>query len=159
MPSCWPGSSRRTRAPGKASTATFMIDLPQQLDATRYWQELYQQPLPFWQAALDQIMGAHQLERSPWTRAALGRNIVFVSPTAVIKLGPPMWAGEMAREAAALNAIAGRLPVTTPTLLAVGALDRWEHLVQAPLMGTKLHAIWAELGASDRAALASSMAR
>jgi hypothetical protein len=33
-----------------------MIDLPQQLDATRYWQELYQQPLPFWRAALDQIM-------------------------------------------------------------------------------------------------------
>lgn len=58
-------------------------------------------------------------------RAALGRNVVFVSPTAVIKLGPPMWAGEMAREATALSAIAGRLPAATPTLLAIGALDRW----------------------------------
>lgn len=131
-----------------------MIDLTQQLDATRYWQELYQQPLPFWQAALDRIMGEHGLERSPWTRAALGRNIVFVSPTAVIKLGPPMWAGEMAREAAALRAVAGRLPVATPTLLAIGALGRWEYLVQTPLRGTNLHVIWAELGASDRAALA-----
>lgn len=131
-----------------------MIDLPQQLDATRYWQELYQQPLPFWQAALDQIMREHQLERSPWTRAALGRNIVFVSPTAVIKLGPPMWAGEMVREAAALRAIAGRLPVATPTLLAVGTLDRWEYLVQTPLPGTNLHAIWVELGVSDRVAIA-----
>src|SRR5690349_24416734 len=111
MPSCWPGSSRLTRALGNTSTTTTMIDLPQQLDATRYWQELYQQPLPFWQAALDQIIGEHQLERSPWTRAALGRNIVFVSPTAVIKLGQPMWAGEMAREAAALSAVAGQLPV------------------------------------------------
>ena len=131
-----------------------MIDLPQQLDATRYWQELYQQPLPFWQTALDQIIGEHQLERSPWTRAALGRNIVFVSPTAVIKLGPPMWAGEMAREAAALGAIAGRLPVATPTLLVIGALDRWEYLVQTPLPGANLHALWAGLGASERAALA-----
>jgi hygromycin-B 7''-O-kinase len=131
-----------------------MINLPQQFDATRYWQELYEQPLPFWQAALDQIMGEHGLERSPWTRAALGRNVVFVSPTAVIKLGPPMWAGEMAREAAALSALAGRLPVATPTVLAIGALDRWEYLVQTPLPGINLHAIWAELGVSDRVALA-----
>jgi len=72
----------------------------------------------------------------------------------VIKLGPPIWVGEMAREAAALSTIAGRLPIGTPTLLAVGALGRWEYLVQAPLPGTSLHAIWAELGASDRAALA-----
>lgn len=142
------------RAPGSASTVTAMIDLPQEFDSTRYWQELYQQPLPFWQAALDRIMGEHQLERSRWTRAALGRNVVFVSPTAVVKLGPPMWAGEMAREAAALSAIAGRLPVATPNLLAVGALGHWEYLVQTPLPGTNLHAIWAELGASDRAALA-----
>jgi hypothetical protein len=70
MPSCLRGSSGPTRAPGNASTATFMIDLPQQLDATHYWQELYQQPLPFWQAALDEIAGEHQLERSLWTRAA-----------------------------------------------------------------------------------------
>src|SRR3954453_6179488 len=119
MPSCWPGSSGPTRALGNASNATAMIDLPQQLDAEHYWQELYQQPLPFWQAALDQIMGEHQLERSPWTRAARARNVVFVSPAAVIKLGPPMWVGEMAREAAALGALAGRLPVATPTLLAV----------------------------------------
>jgi len=68
--------------PGNAITATAMINLPQQLDATRYWQEPYDQPLSFWRAALDQITGEHQLERSPWTRAALGRNIVFVSPTA-----------------------------------------------------------------------------
>lgn len=131
-----------------------MIDLPKQFDATRYWQELYQQPLPFWQAVLDWIMREHQLERSSWTRAALGRNVVFVSPTAVIKLGPPMWAGEMAREAAALGVVAGRLPVATPTLLAIGALGRWEYLVQTPLPGANLHAIWAELDATARVALA-----
>jgi hygromycin-B 7''-O-kinase len=131
-----------------------MPTLPQQVDSTRYWQELYPQPVTFWQAALDRIMAKHQLVSGPWTRAALGRNIVFVSPTAVVKLGPPMWQGEMEREAAALSAIAGRLPVPTPTLLAYGALDGWDYLVQAPLPGTNLRAIWAELDAAARSALA-----
>jgi hygromycin-B 7''-O-kinase len=131
-----------------------MHPLPQQVDFARYWQELYRQPLPFWQPALDQIMAEHQLVANPWTRAALGRNIVFVSPTAVIKLGPPMWQGEMQREAAALSTVAGRLPVTTPTLLACGELDGWDYLVQAPLPGTNLHAIWAGLDSTARTALA-----
>jgi aminoglycoside phosphotransferase (APT) family kinase protein len=30
-----------------------MHTLPQQVDSARYWQELYRQPLLFWQAALD----------------------------------------------------------------------------------------------------------
>jgi hygromycin-B 7''-O-kinase len=131
-----------------------MHPLPQQVDTARYWQELYRQPLPFWQPALDHIMAEHQLAASPWTRAALGRNIVFVSPTAVVKLGPPMWQGEMQREAAALSTVARRLPVTTPTLLACGELDGWDYLVQAPLMGTNLHAIWAGLDSTARTALA-----
>jgi hygromycin-B 7''-O-kinase len=131
-----------------------MTYLPQQVDSTRYWQELYRQPLAFWQTALDRIMVEQQLVSSTWTRAALGRNIVFVSPTAVIKLGPPIWQGEMQREAAALSTVAGRLPVATPVLLAVGELDGWGYLVQTPLRGTNLRAIWAELDAADRAALA-----
>jgi hygromycin-B 7''-O-kinase len=131
-----------------------MHTLPQQVDSTRYWQDLYRQPLAFWQAALDQIMREHQLISSLWTRAALGRNIVFVGPTAVVKLGPPIWQGEMQREAAALSTVTGRLPVTTPSLLAYGELDGWDYLVQAPLPGTNLRAIWAELDAAARAALA-----
>jgi hygromycin-B 7''-O-kinase len=131
-----------------------MHTLPHQVDSTRYWQELYHQPLAFWQATLDQIMAEHQLVSSPWARAALGRNIVFVSPTAVIKLGPPIWRGEMEREVVALTTIAGRLPVTTPSLLAYGELDGWDYLVQAPLMGANLRAIWAELDSAARAALA-----
>ena len=131
-----------------------MDTLPHQVDSTRYWQELYRQPLAFWQAALDRIMAEHQLVSSSWTRAALGRNIVFVSPTAVIKLGPPIWRGEMQREATALSAIVGRLPVATPALLAVGQLDGWDYLVQTPLPGTNLRTVWTELDAATRAALA-----
>ena len=56
-----------------------MHTLLQQVDSARYWQERYRQPLPFWQAALDRIMAEHRLVSSPWTRAALGRNIVFAA--------------------------------------------------------------------------------
>jgi hygromycin-B 7''-O-kinase len=131
-----------------------MTYLPQQFDTAHYWQQLYRQPLSFWQAALGRIMAEHQLVPTAWTRAALGRNIVFVSPTAVIKLGPPIWQGEMEREAAALSAVAGRLPVAAPTLLAVGTLDSWGYLVQTPLPGTNLRTIWVELEPAARAALA-----
>jgi hypothetical protein len=59
------------------------------------------------------------------------RNVVFLSPIAVVKLGPPCWLGDIAREAEALNAIAGRLPAQTPTVLALGTLDGWEYLITA----------------------------
>lgn len=128
--------------------------LPQQFGAAHYWQELYRQPLLFWQAALDHIMAEHQCTPTSWTRASLGRNIVFLSPTAVIKLGPPNWQGEMGREATALKAVSGRLPLATPTLIAVGTFDDWEYLIQTPLSGTNLHTIWADLDAAARTALA-----
>lgn len=131
-----------------------MSYLPQQFDADHYWQDLYQRPLPFWQPALDRVAAEHQLAATAWTRASLGRNIVFVSATAVVKFGPPFWQGNMEREAAALRAVAGRLPVATPTPLAIGTLDRWEYLVQAPLPGTNLHTIWKELSPAARATLA-----
>jgi hypothetical protein len=41
---------------------------------------------------------------------------VFLGTEVVVKFGPPFWLGDMAREAAALQFVAGRLPVTTPTL-------------------------------------------
>ncbi len=131
-----------------------MSYLPQQFDENHYWQDLYQQPLQFWQSALDQVMTTHELVAAPWTRASLGRNIVFVSQTAVVKFGPPFWEGNMEREAAALNAVAGRLPVATPTALASGTLDTWEYLVQRPLPGSNLHAIWQELPLATRTTLA-----
>jgi hygromycin-B 7''-O-kinase len=128
--------------------------LPQPIDSALYWRDIYKQPLPFWQPALAAIATSHDLPSEPWTRAALGRNIVFSNSTTVVKLGPPCWPGEMAREVAALRFVAGRLPVATPTLVASGTLDGWDYLVQEKLPGINLWQLWTELDSSARARLA-----
>jgi hypothetical protein len=97
--------------------------LPQPVDSDRYWRDVYKRALPVWQPALAEIAAAHHLPSESWTRAALGRNVVFASPSTIIKLGPPHWPGEMAREVAALEFLKGKLPFATPALLANGTLD------------------------------------
>ncbi len=69
----------------------------------------------------------------------------FPNATTVVKLGPPCWPGEMAREVAALRFVAGRLPVATPTLVANGTLDGWDYLVQQKLPGSNLWQLWPQL--------------
>jgi hygromycin-B 7''-O-kinase len=131
-----------------------MQSLPQNIDNDTYWRDIYKQPLPFWQQALTQIAMVHDLDADTWTRATLGRNIVFYTPELVVKLGPPCWSGEMAREIAALGFVAGRLPVATPVLVASGTLDGWEYLVQERLPGTNLWELWSKLDSDNRATLA-----
>ncbi len=128
--------------------------LPPSVDYEHYWRDVYHQPLPFWEAALRHVAAQHGLSTDGWTRAALGRNVVFLHAEAIIKFGPPCWAGDITREAAALQFVAGRLPIATPTLLAVDVLDGWEYLIQARLPGTNLWELWKALSSAQRAALA-----
>jgi hygromycin-B 7''-O-kinase len=128
--------------------------LPTTVVAERYFPDLHGQPLAFWRAALTALAARHGLPDGPWERAALGRNIVFLGPTAVVKLGPPCWPGDMAREADALEHVAGRLPVATPAVLAHGSLESWEYLITSRCHGVNLHTLWRELGPRARAGLA-----
>jgi hygromycin-B 7''-O-kinase len=131
-----------------------MPTLPSTVDAERYYDTIYREPLAFWQPALDEIARRHELPAGPWERASLGRNIVFLSDTVVVKLGPPCWPDEMPYEVTVLQDIAGRLPVQTPALLAHGNLDYWDYLVQARLPGTNLHSLWNTLPPVERIDLA-----
>jgi hygromycin-B 7''-O-kinase len=128
--------------------------LPASVRPDRYFPDVHGQPLPFWRGALGAIAARHGLPDGPWERAALGRNVVFLGQEIVVKLGPPCWPGEMAREAAALGFVAGRLPVQTPAALALGSLEGWEYLVQRRLPGASLHALWPSLPPAARAELA-----
>jgi len=128
--------------------------LPTNINHEHYWRDVYGQPLPFWEAALAHVAIRHDLPPTPWTRASLGRNVVFLGADVIVKFGPPCWAGDMAREAAALQFVAGRLPVTTPTLAAQGMLDGWEYLIQHRLPGTNLWEVWTQLDSMERADLA-----
>jgi hygromycin-B 7''-O-kinase len=128
--------------------------LPQNIDDDIYWRNVYKQPLSFWELGLREIARLHDLPIEGWTRAALGRNVVFLSPIAVIKLGPPCWPDEMPREAAALQYVCGRLPVATPKLIATGTLDGWDYLVEECLPGRNLRELWQELETPVRLKLA-----
>ena len=44
----------------------------------------------------------------------------------------------MAREAAALKYVAGRLPVVTPVVVAEGRIEGWDYLMQEWLPGVSL---------------------
>lgn len=128
--------------------------LPTIVDDIHYWRDVHKQPFPFWEAALMEVGARHHLPTTGWTRATLGRNVVFLSSHVVIKFGPPHWAGAMAREAAAMQRVATRLPVATPALVAVGTLDGWEYLIQHRLPGANLWELWQQLESTQRAELA-----
>jgi len=128
--------------------------LPSDLSYEHYWEAIYHLALPFWQPAIDAICNRHGLPARGWERAALGRNIVFLSDSLIIKLSPPFWVHEIPREAAALSFVQERLPVATPTPLATGEIDSWHYLVEARLPGTLMRSIWATLQPHEKQALA-----
>jgi len=102
--------------------------LPNNFSNPTYWKEIYPQPLACWQASLDRITRRHFRQTVRWERALLGRNIVFMSETWVIKLGPPGWVEDSPREITALQWVAGRLPVQTPDLIHTGIALRFRFL-------------------------------
>ena len=75
----------------------------------------------------------------------------------VLKLYPPCFAGESDTESAALVALAGRLPVETPELVARGELDGWRYLLMTRLPGESLAARWTDLSPADRLGLAATL--
>ncbi len=133
--------------------------LPTTVDRDTYWNSIYHQKLPFWQAALTSIANQYDLSGDGWQRAALGRNVVFLSEQAVIKLGPPSWKGEMGREACALQFVCDQLPVASPRLIGDGTLSGWDYLVQTRLPGTYLNQLWTELDSKERIAIAEQHGR
>lgn len=133
--------------------------LPERVTIDEYWDAIYRRPLPFWEPALAHVAARHGVGQVPWTRATLGRNVVFLNSTTVIKFGPPFWTGNMPREAAALRFVEGRLPVATPPVVAEGTLEGWEYLIQERLPGTNLWELWGRLSSTERAGLAEQHGR
>lgn len=84
-------------------------------------------------------------------REGLGTNVVFaVGADRVVKLFPPLWAGEIAVERAGLAHVAGRLSVPTPEVTAEGELEGWPYLVLTRVAGVPLARAWGALDARAR---------
>jgi hygromycin-B 7''-O-kinase len=134
--------------------------LPSAVTPGDYWGVWHPEPVDRWRPALDAIRSRHGLPADDWARFPRGRNAVFaLGERLVVKLVPPLWTPDAAREAAALVAVWATLPVTTPELLAVGEIDGWSYFVQRRLPGTVLADIWASLDSAQRQRVAHQQGR
>jgi hygromycin-B 7''-O-kinase len=94
----------------------------------------------------------HGLPGARLRRERLGTNVVFgAGPRHLVKLFPPLWAGEQGVERAALGHVAGRLSVATPEVAAEGELEGWSYLVLTRVPGTPLVDVWGRLAPEARA--------
>jgi len=128
--------------------------LPTNFSNATYWEEIYPQPLTYWQGSLDTITRRHFRETVRWERASLGRNVVFLSETWVLKLGPPGWVEDTPRETSALRWVTDQLPVQTPELIQTGFLEEWSYIIQRRLPGRNLHELWKTLDQEQRERIA-----
>jgi hygromycin-B 7''-O-kinase len=115
------------------------------LDEPAYWAGVHGQPVAFWQPALDVICQNHNLVNGQWQRFSLGKNAVFALNDLVVKLSPPFWVDDLRCETEVLRFIAGKLPVATPDVVAVGELDTWAYLVMSRVPGEALQGRWSQL--------------
>ena len=128
--------------------------LPDYLQESDYWQSIYKQPLGYWQATLDMIALHHHLSAAAWVRFSSGKNIVFACGEVVIKISPPFWREDLWNEVEALQFVNGRLPVTTPDVIATGEIGQWGYLIMSRAVGESMRQHWTAITPAERVILA-----
>lgn len=130
--------------------------LPKVHDAAGFAATLFESD--HWAPAVDTVAARHRLD-GPFVQSENGSTVVFLSPTACIKMHPPLpgFVASHRREVAALTSIDGALPVPTPTLIAEGELDGWAYFVSTRIRGTPIDASWDTLDAPTRQRLATEL--
>lgn len=120
--------------------------------------KVYGWPVERFSEVLESLRVRHVLPRAVWRRFSLGRNLVFALGEAfALKLVPPFWAHDAAREAEALRAVHGRLSVFTPELVASGRLGGeggWAYLVTHFVRGRQIGWAFGDLSEAERVTLA-----
>lgn len=112
-------------------------------------------PLADWEPALRTIAARHDLPAGPFTRFDRGESPVFaLGDDFVIKLPPALMAPFFRRETDALTLLNGYPAPPTPRLLAQGTIEDWSYLVMTRIAGRPLSAVWPEVPADQRPALA-----
>lgn len=106
-------------------------------------------------AAVAAVGARHGFDVSHSARSPRGTSPVFLTDDRAVKLIPPPWAHELAREVAALERVHNRLPARTPAVLATGALDDWRYLVTERLPGVSLREVAQTLSPAARVAVAA----
>jgi hygromycin-B 7''-O-kinase len=85
------------------------------------------------------------------------RPVYALGPELVLKLYPAFYTGEAEREAAFLSALDQKLPIPTPKLHALGALDGWDYVLMTRLRGEPLVSVIPRLSRADLGRLATKL--
>lgn len=107
--------------------------------------------------ALRAVAARHGLDLAGAARMPYGSSPVFTTDALAVKIVPPKWVPELARETVALERAHGRLPVRTPGVIATGALDDWRYLVSDRLHGTPARDLLPTLTERERVDLAEAL--
>ena len=107
---------------------------------------------------VDAILEGNGLGGAHVVRFADGSLPVYaVGDELVLKLYPPVFLHERDTEAGVLGALEGRLPIPTPGLEAVGALDGWGYVLMRRLRGESLAVAWPRIAPDDRVRLCAAL--
>lgn len=112
-------------------------------------------PDAYWDSVLAELGERIGLPGEHGPRLPLGKSPVFeIGDDAILKLSPPYYAEDTAREVAALQSVPPDGPVRTPRVISVHDVDGWTALLISRLPGTLLRREWPSLDDDVRAALA-----
>ena len=139
------------------------MPLPREVPTWGEWAKVFQDPA-VWRGAVRDICRRHRLANRGNVRPGFpGTGAVFtVDERYVVKLFPPMVAGDCEREQECLELLAGRSEVPAPRLLAAGvyrdAID-WPYLVIGFCPGQALRDVFDRLPPPARLEVAREVAR
>jgi hygromycin-B 7''-O-kinase len=93
-----------------------------------------------WRPAARAILARHGLRDEPERLG--GTALVYACGDRVLKLVPPQGAPGLRGERAALDAVAGRLGIATPEVVADGVVDDWPYVLLTRVSGRPLDDVW-----------------
>ena len=117
-------------------------------------------PDSYWDSVLSMLHTRIGIPSEHSRRLPMGKSPVFrVGVDGILKLIPPYWAEDAAREVAALQIVPPGGPVETPGVLVVDMVDGWTVLLMRCLPGHILREVWPTLDHEERANLALQLGR
>lgn len=116
--------------------------------------------LDIWLPALRAICARHKLNAATLSFAPPGSNIVcWVEDHWLIKLFPPFWGDDCAREQRSLEWITAHGTLEVPRIHSAGEIEGWRYLVLSRLEGKGLDEIWPLLDIAGRTCVAAGLGR
>lgn len=114
-------------------------------------------PATGWEVAVREVFVREGLAAEDLAPFATGSDVVWGTRDHVVKLTAPRWTDEVEAEVRLLRHVAGRLPVSTPGVVATGALAGWPYVVMERVPGRPLGDAWEDADDTTRLRLAHEL--